>query len=185
MAAVAAARGQAAFGAALGGFAAAFVLAASSNLLQQAAATGAIDAVDTRWLLRLAEIGTVVFAVTLPASLAVRPRRGDWLAGVAALVIMSAVFLGEPATARFLLLWNQGLTGAFPGTVYALALGAAVVAISALGRQRRGLEAAAIVLLVAGGVGLHSTYQSGLVVIALGFLALAPRIESPFTRAAD
>lgn len=159
--------------AAIGVFAAAFMLAASFTIAQRAVALGSLSPFDGRWMLDLAEPLALAFALSVPWSLAGSLERRDWLVGGVAGLLVFAFFLGEPATARFLLLWNEGLAGTYPSLVYGLAAGAGAAALWGLRRQRRPLEAAALVLLVAGGVGLHSTYQTGLVAIGLALLAAA------------
>jgi hypothetical protein len=128
------------------------------------------------WLLSTTEFAGLAFAVSTPL-LAQRPRQRSthWLAaGAGGLILLT--FLGNGSTSRFLLLWNVGLSGIVPGFVYALAGAALVYAVVALWRQGSGLAASGLLLLVAGGIGLHSTYQSSLVVV--GLTALLVGIES-------
>jgi hypothetical protein len=88
--------------------------------------------------------------------------------------VVFAAFLGNGgATARFLLLWNEGLSGALPSVAYAGASGCLAATLVALVKARNGLAAAGPVLLVTGGIGLHSTYQSGLVITGMALLAMA------------
>ncbi len=168
------AAGRSLRGAALTAFAAAFLLAGSFTIGQHAVALEALGAFDGRWMLELAEPLALAFALSLPWSLAGNLARRDWIAGLVAGALVYAFFAGEPATARFLLLWNEGLAGTYPSLIYALAAGAGAASLSGLIRQGRNLEAAALLLLVAGGVGLHSTYQTGLVAVGLALLAATP-----------
>jgi hypothetical protein len=71
------------------------------------------------------------------------------------------------STLSILVLWNLGVPGWLPGIAYALALGSLVATLlSALASGRR-LTAIGLVLLVAGGIGTISTYQTGLVLTAV------------------
>ncbi len=89
-------------------------------------------------------------------------------------VLTFGMFAGSGgSTSRILLLWNEGLSGTLPGTVYAVAAGTLTIAFVALLQGRHYLAAMAIVLLVAGGLGLHNTYQSGLVIAGLAVLAVS------------
>jgi len=124
------------------------------------------------WLLQAAEVVALAGLIALPLA-AGRPHR---VALVAALVVGLSIWIGVTmagATIKILFLWNLGLAGSFPALVYALA-GAAVTA-TALTAARSGRSAltVAIVLLVAGGFVVQSTYQSALIVAAVGVLATA------------
>lgn len=152
-------------------FAAAFVCAAAFTVTQQAVAFGFLGELDSRWMNRVAEPLLLMFAITLPWTVGAARRRRDWTVGLIAGLVILSVFASQPSTARILLLWNEGLVGAYPSIAYAAAAAGAAIAASSLARSGRLPEAAAIVLLVAGGVGLHSTYQTGLVIVALAVLA--------------
>jgi hypothetical protein len=82
------------------------------------------------------------------------------------------VFAGNPSTSRILLLWNGGLSGVFPGVVYAFAAATAAGALAGLWREGRWFAALAMVLFAAAGVGLENTYQTGLLVCALLLLTV-------------
>lgn len=118
-------------------------------------------------LLNLGEVLGVVFALSTPLMLSSRNDAVARRLGLAAGAAVLLVFLGSGATARFLLLWNVGLAGIVPGFVYALAFAALVFTVVSLLRERSFLAASGLVLLIAGGIGLHSTYQSALVVVGL------------------
>ncbi len=60
-----------------------------------------------------------------------------------------------------------------PSVAYAGAAGCLAATLAALARARNGLAVAGLVLLVTGGIGLHSTYQSGLVITGMALLAMA------------
>jgi hypothetical protein len=86
---------------------------------------------------------------------------------IAATLITSGALAGGGATLRILMLWNLGLVGWLPDLVYALAAGALAYAVTATARAGHWTTALAIALLACAGIGLHSSYQSALAVIAL------------------
>jgi hypothetical protein len=124
------------------------------------------------WLHTAMEIPAVAAALAAPFAFSV-PLKGRNLAvaiGTAAVVFL--FFAGNPATSRILLLWNAGLSGALPGVVYALAAGVAAGTVAGVVRSGRWQAGIALTLVVAAGVGVESTYQTGLLVCALLLLAL-------------
>lgn len=150
-------------------FVAAFLLAGVHAVAQFASMAG-IDVPRTAWLLVLAEPVAVIGALLTPRIVERIDRRA---AGIGALTTV-AVFGGltsSGASLRILMLWNVGLGGWLPDIVYAAAAGALVYSTVATVRAGRTRWAVAIVLLTCGGIGLHSTYQSGLVLVALLTLA--------------
>ena len=98
------------------------------------------------------------------------PSRRLALVGVGTGVMVSAVLLASPSSAHILMLWNFGLTGALPAALYGLAVTSFVVAIASCLRHDQQVLALSLVFVALGGVGLTSTYQSGLVVAGLGLL---------------
>ncbi len=158
----------------IGAFAVSFLLQGTSSLLQDAASEG-VGSFETRWLLWAAEWLALVFAVAAPFALAARPSRAVLAVSVALGVATLAVLLANGSTTRVLLLWNEGLTGTLPAAGYALAAATLLAATLGLLGQHRVLAAAGLVLLVTGGIGLHSTYQTGLVVAGFAVLCLAAR----------
>lgn len=124
-------------------------------------------------LLSAAELLGLAYGCSTPLMVDRSADRLATTAGVASGVLVLAAMLGNGSTSRFLLLWNAGLSGTFPSFIYAAAAGALVYTILRGLRSGAPLLAAGLVLLVAGGLGLHSTYQSGLVVAGLASLALA------------
>lgn len=153
-------------------FAVAFLLSASHTLAQTMAQEG-LATFDTGGALNAAEYAGVAFAFSAPLLARGAMDRTATLAGVAVSAVTFAAFLGNGgATARFLLLWNEGLSGAMPSIAYAIAAGCLASTCVALLRARNGLAAAGLVLLLTGGIGLHSTYQSGLALMGMSLLAL-------------
>lgn len=127
------------------------------------------------WMLNGVEWSGLAFAVTTPLIAGQRPWGVvKWIA-LATFALVLLAFLGNGSSTRFLLLWNVGLSGTLPAFAYAAAAGALAVAIGGLIASGRWMMAAGLVLLVTGGIGLHSTYQSALVLLGLATLCYASR----------
>ncbi len=131
-------------------------------------------------LLDGAELFGLLFAISSPLLVGRNEGRSAKIAAFIIGGIALLFFLGNGSTSRFLLLWNVGLSGTLPGLFYAVAAGALAWTIVALYRSDRALEATGLLLLVIGGIGLHSTYQSGLVIAGLATLliGLAERVPA-------
>jgi hypothetical protein len=157
----------------------AFMAGGGSTVLQAAAQDGLLT-INASWLLTVAEYSGSAFALALPLAVGRRPDRASLIAGGLVAVIAFGSFTANGgATSRILLLWNEGLTGALPGVVYAAAAGALVLAFVSLARSGQSLVAMAVALLVAGGLGLHNTYQTGLVIAGLAALCIAAAPAAP------
>ena len=127
-------------------------------------------------LLVLAEALAILACVTSPMLVQTKLRTAPLVAGVGIASITFMALLASQATAKILLLWNFGLAGYFPAIAYAIAIGA--LTFTALqSRRTDGQLALGLVLLIIGGLGLHSSYQSGLVILGLAALG-APDLES-------
>ncbi len=151
----------------------AFISNGGYTVLQTASQEGA-RSFDASWLLTGGEISGVAFALCLPLLARRHIDRLSVSVGVVVGVTAFGIFLGGGATtSRILLLWNAGLSGTLPGVAYAAGAGAIATSFVALLRGREVLAATAVALLVAGGLGLHNTYQTGLVVAALAALCRA------------
>jgi len=123
------------------------------------------------WQLGLAEGVALAGLVLLPLA----TGRPDRIAAVGGLVVGVSMWLGlsvADSTVKILFLWNLGLAGSLPALAYATAGGAATMATLTAARSGRADLVIAIVLLVAGGFAIQSTYQSGLLVAAFGVLAI-------------
>lgn len=123
-------------------------------------------------LLFLAEALVLAGATLSPLLVHARRDRLAALVGLTAGLGVLGMLVANASTTKILLLWNIGLSGYFPDVVYAVAFGALVYTVIALARSGNHLRSLAILLVLAGGIGLHSTYQTGLVVAGLGVLAL-------------
>lgn len=167
------------FAAPAGLFAAAFVLSSAHTVAQTAAQKG-MGAAETGWALTTAEVIGAGFALATPLFMHRTVGRIPAILGISVAVVTWIAFLGNGgATARFLLLWNEGLSGVLPSVVYAVAAGCLAATLAACLHARNIAGAAGLVLLVTGGIGLHSTYQSALALSGLVVLAVAFAPESP------
>ena len=92
-------------------------------------------------------------------------------------MLVCAGMLGNGSTSRFLLLCIAGISGSLPSFFYAVAAGALAYTMLRAARSGAPLVSAGLILMVAGGLGLHSTYQSALVVA--GFASLAVGLWGP------
>lgn len=154
-------------------FAAAFILS-SAHTLGQSAAQEKLVTLRTDGALTAAEVVGVAFALTVPLLARRSLDRAAVMVGAGTALVVFVAFLGNGgATARFLLLWNEGLSGVLPSVAYAAAAGCLAATFTAFARARNGVAAAGLVLLVTGGIGLHSTYQSGLAITGMALLVLA------------
>lgn len=159
--------------AATGLFAAAFAFDGAHTVFQ-ALAQQRGGAVDSGWLLNAGEVAGVGFAVASPLMVRGRIGRGTWIAATLVGLMAFGAFVGAGgSTSRILLLWNEGLSGTMPSIAYGIAAAGLTASLVALWRSGQTAFAAALLLLVAGGIGLHNTYQSGLVIAGLATLMVA------------
>jgi hypothetical protein len=138
-----------------------------------------------------AEALAVAAAIALPARSPGRPeRRSVIVATLAAGIVFGALVL-QPATVETLMLWNLGLAGYFSPAVYAIAAAAIGYTLHRSWVVGDRHTVVAIGLLVAGGLGLHSSLQSaaflvGIVVLlqpkAAGSASRTPTAASPSNR---
>lgn len=141
-------------------------VAAGWAILGQGAG-GGLTGLQVDGLLLGAEISLILAAVTAPLLLNDRPPATAVLAGLGAAVFGVGAMMAGSSTISILVLWNVGVPGWLPGIGYALAAGSLVTTLwSALTSGQR-LTAMGLVLMVAGGVGTISTYQTGLVLAAV------------------
>jgi len=147
---------------------AAFLMAGLVRLLDQSAADG-VGLVSVPWLGGLAETVALAAFATTPLLLRRRPRRLDLIVAVGVAVFIALALGGAEAqsAAKILGLWNLGWAGGYPVVVYAVAIGALVMTVTALVRNSRILAATSLVLMGAAGFGLFSSYQTALLVTGL------------------
>jgi len=156
-------------------FAGGFTLSSLHTVLQSSAFSDLRRPGSTTGLLGAGEALALAGALLAPALLRGRHDRRAALVGIGAALSTFLMLLANTATTKILLLWNFGLAGYFPTVVYAAAFGALVYTVVALARAGDRERALALALLVIGGIGLHSTYQGGLVVAGLALLGLTGR----------
>jgi len=146
-------------------FAGSWVVAAWSVLGQGVGGGISVRGVDTSVV--VAEALLILAGVTAPLLVSRRVPTSAVVAGLAAFLVVAAGFSVGGSTLAILTLWNLGVPGWFSPLAFGLAFGGLVTAAwSALVTGEK-VTAACIGLLVAGGVGTISTYQTGLVLAAL------------------
>lgn len=124
------------------------------------------------WLPWLAEALAIAGLIMLPLATG-RPDRITLVAAILVGVVTGTMLTLAESTTKILLLWNLGLSGTLPTLVYALAGAAATAAALKAARSGRTEMLIALLLLIAGGFAIQSTYQSGLVIAAAGVLAIS------------
>jgi hypothetical protein len=127
------------------------------------------------WLALAGEALAVGAAVATPLLVGRVHSRPALALGVAVGGSIYAGLLVNASTVKILLLWNFGLAGYLPSVLYGVAAGAVAYTIVALRATGRRTTALGIALLFMGGIGLHSTYQTGLVLAGLMLLGAADR----------
>ncbi len=157
-------------------FAGAFVLAAIFGMDQMAGGGGRWA--DASWPAVGGEVLALAAALSMPLLAGGAGGRRALTWGLGAAAMTSGALLANASTTRILLLWSFGLAGYLPGVAYGAAVGAVVYAIVALRRRGNGTLAWGVAFLFMGGIGLHSTYQSALVLVGLAVLGMA----APWTR---
>lgn len=146
-------------------FAMAFALVGAFTL---APLIGARSPADT---LLAGEALALIFAITSPLLItAPRDRKATAVAALIGLIVLVGL-IGNPAASKNLALWSIGLAGYFPATAYALGAGALAYSLTA-GLRHDGSRSMALglALLILGGLGFHSTYQTGLVIAGLAVI---------------
>ena len=112
--------------------------------------------------------------------------RPDRAALITAFAVGLAIWVGltvADATVKILFLWNLGLAGSLPSLAYAVAGATVTAAAVTAARSGRTELMIAILALVAAGFAIQNTYQSALVVAAVGILATAETTRLSSTRA--
>lgn len=136
---------------------------------------GGLSGSSVDGLIVFAEVMLLLAALTSPLLMRRRLTRSSVIVGAVVALVTAGAFAAGGSTVSILVLWNVGVPGWLPGIAYALGLGAlsAAVWLGLSGGAR--LSAIGLVLLLVGGVGVISTYQTGLVVAALLILSEADR----------
>lgn len=157
------------------------VLVAAIPGLTEAAGTAGLGSVRPTWLAGPVELVAVVVALASPLLTGTTSSRRAAIVAVVTAAIVGAAFAFGPSTTEILVLWNFGLSGFLPAALYGLAAGCVAHTIVRLTEEGRGTEAAAVFLVIAGGVGLQSTYQSALMLCGLCLAGFAAVSEHRFT----
>ncbi|MDZ7678247.1 MAG: hypothetical protein U5K29_06825 [Acidimicrobiales bacterium] len=155
----------------VGLFGAAFLAAVAHAIAQDLSGAGSLRPRSTSELLAASELLLLVGVVAL--ALVVRTDGRDRLVGAGIGLIVFGALTASAATTKILILWTFGLPGYLPPLFYAAAAGLMAAVLTSAVRRDRAL-AIGLGLLAAGGVGLHSSYQSMLVVCGLALLVLLP-----------
>lgn len=136
-------------------------------------------------LLQAGDVLAVAGALTFPLLLRRPPRGASLGTGLAVAVVVTALLTWASSTTAILSLWAFGITASLPLVSYALAAGAMAATVHEASRQdNRGL-AGAVMLVMAGGIGLISTYQTTLLVVGLALATTCLRPARPETPAAS
>lgn len=130
----------------------------------------------------LALAGAIAAPLLVPR--ATRSRR-DLAAALGAGLLIFALLVGNPTVSKNLALWTFGIAGYFPAGVYALAAGSLAYAVLTAYRSGSAPVAAALLLITAGGVGLHNTYQTALVVAGIALIGECRRWPDPAVEEED
>lgn len=152
-------------------------LAAGWSVLGQGVG-GGLSGYQVDTLTIAAEVFLLLAAVTSPLLAGVRPTSSSLLAGGVATAISAVGLAAGGSTLSILFLWNIGVPGWLPGIAYAIAVGGLTTTIWLSVSAGRHNIALVVLLLVAGGVGVISTYQTGLVYAAVLLFDTAVRIDS-------
>lgn len=119
----------------------------------------------------------VLAAISSPLLVVGRIGIRPFLAGAVGTLIAAGAFAGGGSTLSIIVLWNLGVPGWLPDILYAVAFGGFLVTIWAALSRNRPVIAIGVLLLAAGGVGVISTYQTGLALA--GLLLAAQRAPDP------
>ncbi len=125
-----------------------------------------------------AEALFILAGVTAPLLVTGRVTKSGLIAGLVVVVVMSAGFSVGGSTLAILTLWNLGVPGWFAPIAYGFALGGLVITLWSAISDRMATTTCGVVLMIAGGVGPISTYQTALALTAVILLGIAEH-ESP------
>ena len=155
-------------------------LSAGLSVVVQTAENGITgDQMDL--LVWVAEIFVVAAGLTAPLLLEKPPGLVAWVVGAAVAVTVIMAFAVGASTVTILVLWNLGVPGWLPGVVYAAVAASLVATLWSAAARHEQVVLVGLLLLLAGGVGLVSSYQTGLVlagVLLLGGVSEAA-VPSP------
>ena len=147
--------------------------AASWSVLGQGAG-GGLSGAQVDVAVVLAEALLILAGVFSPLLIRGRVSKPALVAGVVTVGLVAAGFSVGGSTLAILTLWNLGVPGWFAPLAWGLALGGLVVTLWSAIAHRLVPVACAVLLMVAGGVGPISTYQTALALTAVTLIALTP-----------
>ena len=141
-------------------------VAAGWSVVAQAGADGLTGSrVDI--LVWVAEASLVLAGLTAPLLLDRPPGTAGLIFGALTAVFVAGSLAGGASTISILVLWNVGVPGWMPGLAYALAAGALATTLWSAAARGEWPVFVGAMLLAAGGVGMISTYQTGLVIVGI------------------
>lgn len=135
---------------------------------------GGLSGLTVDWLVISAEVLLVLAALSSPLVVGTRLTSASSIAGAVAATLFAGAFAGGGSTLSIIILWNIGVPGWLSWIAYSLAIGALTTSLWLAVTSGRLTTAIGLTLLVAGGVGVISTYQTGLVLAAILFLYASP-----------
>ncbi len=131
-------------------------------------------------LMGAGEAIAIAALLSLPVLTGGPPTRRAWMVGLGVAALVTVMLSMAGPTVTILVLWSFGLPASLPPVLYGLAAGSLSSALFSVWHDRRRDLAAALILLSAGGVGLVSSYQTGLVLagLAVAAIVLNPDLRS-------
>lgn len=141
-------------------------VAAGSSVVAQAG-TGGLTGSRVDILVWVAEASLVLAGLAAPLLLDRPPGTAGLTFGALSAVLVAGSLAGGASTISILVLWNVGVPGWMPGLAYALAAGAVATTLWCAAARGEWPTFIGAMLLVAGGVGMISTYQTGLVIVGI------------------
>lgn len=133
---------------------------------------GGLSADAVARLLQAGDVLLVAGAVTFPLLLRRRPSRRALITGIVGAGVVGALLTWVSSTTAILALWAFGVTASLPPLVYGLAAAGMAITVHQGVQDRDRRVVAAALLVLAGGIGLVSTYQTGLLLVGLGLVSI-------------
>lgn len=162
----------------------AFVLAGLTSILQGWG--GRLTEETFVGLLTGAEVTAMAGWLSMPLLLSRLPSKTAWLTGVGAALVAATGLMMATSTSTILVLWSFGLPVGLSPVIYGVAAGAAVMTLVESDRVAGPGIGTGLLMLVAGGIGMTSTFQTVLVAVGLSLVALGmpptPKIGDVETR---
>ncbi len=147
-----------------------FVLAGLTSILQGWG--GGLTEQTFVGLLTGAEITAIGGWLSMPLLLWRLPSKTAWLTGVGVALVAATGLLVATSTSTILVLWSFGLPVGLSPLIYGAAAGSTVMTLVEAGRTTGPGVGAGLLMLVAGGTGMTSTFQTVLVAVGLSLVAL-------------